>query len=102
MALTGRGGNPIGSGVEMAKVAQECKPDYQKQAAATKQKLDEAAQFNNELTSYIFSSMPYELKDREFNLFELKGFMEFHITKLQNDYNELLSRIEKEKADGSK
>ena len=81
----------------------ECKPDYQKQAAQIKSRLDEFIRFKDELKRFSqLTYFPSDLKRKEFNWFELYGYMEFLILESQTAYDKTLKRIEQEKADGTK
>lgn len=82
--------------------AKQCKPNFQEEAASLKKRLEITKEFNRALMDYTLGPMPYELKGKEFNIYELKGFLEFEIIRGNKTYNGLLELIEKEKADGSK
>jgi len=100
MSLIDSGGM-ITSGGE--KMAEECMPNYQKQAAIMKLKIDNVMSLINAIRISIENdAMPYNIMNKEFTMYELYGFLILQNSSINKEYSRLLEKIEEQKADGSK
>jgi hypothetical protein len=108
MSLTEREGvsfplRLVENAAKMATSEEKCKPDYQGMAVAVAKKLAGINDFLEALDRAIEAgTIPYELKNNSFNIYELNGFLDFSRKQLVREYEKLLKKIEEEKADGSK
>lgn len=89
--------------VNSGKQVQECKRDYQKEAAQVKRLIDLNSNLLQALSDY--SSSPgasHDVVNDTFTLNELFGYLSLSNIKLVKAFDMLLKEAEKEKADGSK
>ena len=84
-------------------VTNECKRDYQKEAARVKSLIDLNSNLLQALSDY--SSSPdasHDVVNDTFTLNELFGYLSLKNIKLAKAFDMLLKEVKKEKADGSK
>ncbi len=74
----------------------ECKPDYEKAAASLKKKMDIYVQFKNSLIAFVQTIGRHSLRREPSSLPELLGKVELDIMEQSEEYNNLLSMIEKD------
>lgn len=84
-----------GGGPEKVGQTSECKPDYEKQAAEMKKKIDARSDLQKAL--FNFSNLCGTYDFRKISSFaELVGGITLHQQQAEASYNELLIRIEKD------
>lgn len=79
----------------------ECNPNYQHQLNVIKEREKQYKEFQESFVN-IIPELPYELKRKEFNVFELVGYLKIEIMIMAKTEKRLMLEIEAEKADGTK